>query len=260
MNIIICIKQVPETTEVRINPETNTLVREGVKSIINPFDMYAIEEGVRLKEKFGGKATVITMGPPQAEAALREAISMGIDDAILICDRAFAGSDTWATSYTLSSAIKKIGAFDVILCGKQASDGDTAQVGPGISAHLDIPQVTYVKKIEEVGEKSLRVERMMEEGFEIIEIPLPALLTVVKEINEPRLPSLKGMMRAKSAKITLWTQKELDLDPQGIGLCGSPTQVVKIFTPPPRMGGQLLQGETSEIAEKLVELLRNEIT
>jgi electron transfer flavoprotein beta subunit len=260
MNIIVCIKQVPETTEVRINPETNTLVREGVKSIINPFDMYAIEEGVRLKEKFGGKATVITMGPPQAEAALREAISMGIDDAVLICDRAFAGSDTWATSYTLSSAIKKIGAFDLIICGKQASDGDTAQVGPAISAHLDIPQVTYVKKIEEAGEKFLRAERMMEEGFEIIQTPLPALLTVVKEINEPRLPSLKGMMRAKSAKITHWTQKELALDPQGIGLCGSPTQVVKIFTPAPRKGGQILAGEIPEIAEKLVELLRNEIT
>src|SRR3989338_6162967 len=165
MNIIVCIKQVPETTEVRINPETNTLVREGVKSIINPFDMYAIEEAVRLKEKLGGKATVITMGPPQAEAALREAISMGVDEGILICDRAFAGSDTWATSYTLSAAIKKIGSFDLILCGKQASDGDTAQVGPGISTHLDIPQVTYVKKIEEVTDKSMRVERLMEEGY-----------------------------------------------------------------------------------------------
>ena len=224
MNIIVCIKQVPETTEVKINPETNTLIREGVKSIINPFDMYAIEEAVRLKEKFGGKATVISMGPPQAEAALREAISMGIDEGILVCDRAFAGSDTWATSYTLTAAIKKIGAFDLIICGKQASDGDTAQVGPGISAHLDIPQVTYVKKIEEVKDKSMRVERMMEEGYEVIETPLPALITVVKEINEPRLPSLKGMIKAKSAKLITWGQKDLNLDPQGIGLCGSPTQ------------------------------------
>ena len=259
MNIIVCIKQVPETTEVRLNPETNTLIREGVKSIINPFDMYAIEEALRLKEKFGGKTTVITMGPPQAEAALREAMSMGIDEGILICDRAFAGSDTWATSYTLASAIKKIGEFDLILCGKQASDGDTAQVGPGISAHLDIPQVTYVKKIEEVKDESMRVERMMEEGFEIIETPLPALLTVVKEINEPRLPSLKGLMRAKSAKVTLISAKELNLDPQAIGLCGSPTQVVKIFTPPQRAGGQMLVGDTQEIAEKLVELLKSEI-
>lgn len=259
MNIIVCIKQVPETTEVRINPETNTLIREGVKSIINPFDMYAIEEGMRLKEKFAGKVTVITMGPPQAELALREALSLGCDEAILICDRAFAGSDTWATSYTLSGAIKKIGNFDLILCGKQASDGDTAQVGPGISAHLDIPQVTYVKKIEELKDGVMRVERMMEEGFEIIETPLPALLTVVKEINEPRLPSLKGMMRAKGAKITVWTQKELNLNPQNIGLCGSPTQVIKIFTPPQRTGGQIFQGEVPDIVNKLVELLKNEI-
>jgi electron transfer flavoprotein beta subunit len=260
MNIIVCIKQVPETTEVKINPETNTLIREGVKSIINPFDMYAIEEGIRLKDKFGGKVMVITMGPPQAEAALREAISMGTDEGILICDRAFAGSDTWATSYTLSETIKKIGEFDLIICGKQASDGDTAQVGPGISSHLDIPQVTYVKKIEEVKDKLMRVERMMEEGFEIIETPLPALLTVVQEINEPRLPSLKGLMRAKSAKVTLLSQKELNLDPKKIGLCGSPTQVVKIFTPAPRVGGQILRGETQEVVEKLVDLLKHDIT
>jgi electron transfer flavoprotein beta subunit len=273
MNIIVCIKQVPETTSVRINPETNTLIREGVKSIINPFDMYAIEEGVRLKERFGGKVTIVTMGPPQADSALREAISMGADEGVLVCDRAFAGSDTWATSYTLSGAIKKIGAFDLIICGKQASDGDTAQVGPGISTHLNIPQVTYVKKIEETTDKLesggsasdsrshklMRLERMLEEGYEIIETPLPALLTVVKEINEPRIPSLKGMMRAKSAKITVWGQKDLDLDPQNIGLCGSPTQVVKIFTPPQRIGGQIIKGEIPEIASQIVELLRSEV-
>lgn len=263
MNIIVCIKQVPETTEVRINPETNTLIREGVKSIINPFDMYAIEEGVRLKEKFGGRVIALTMGPPQAEAALREAVSMGVDEGVLVCDRAFAGSDTWATSYTLSSAIRKLGAFDLILCGKQASDGDTAQVGPGIATHLDIPQVTYVKKIEQVEVKDevkmVRVERLMEEGYEIIEAPLPALLTVVKEINEPRLPSLKGMMRAKSARLTALAQKELVLDAQCIGLCGSPTQVVKIFTPPQRASGQMLSGEMNEIAEKLVNLIKDEI-
>lgn len=260
MHIITCIKQVPETTEVKINPQTNTLIREGVKSIINPFDMYAIEEAVRLKEKMGGKATVITMGPPQAESALREAIAMGIDEAILLTDRAFAGSDTWATSYILSEAIKKIGNFDLIVCGKQASDGDTAQIGPGISMHLDIPQITYVKKIEEIKDNFIRAERMTEEGFEIIETPLPALFTVVKEINEPRLPSLRGMMRAKQAKITVWTQKELNLDSQKVGLCGSPTQVVKIFTPPPRAGGVMLKGETPDIADKLVDLLKGEIS
>jgi len=259
MHIIVCIKQVPETSEVRINPQTNTLIREGVTSIINPFDMYALEEAVRLKEKLGGKSTVITMGPPQAESALREAISMGIDEGILISDRNFAGSDTWATSYTLSCAIKKIGDFDLIICGKQASDGDTAQVGPGIAAHLDLPQVAYVKKIERIEDKLARVERMTEEGYDIIETPLPALFTVVKEINEPRLPSLKGMMRSKQAKITHWTHKDLDLDSQKIGLSGSPTQVIKIFTPPPRTGGVMLQGEAQEIAEKLTEALKNEI-
>jgi electron transfer flavoprotein beta subunit len=259
MNIIVCIKQVPETTEVRINPETNTLMREGVKSIINPFDMYAIEEAVRLKERFGGKVSVVTMGPPQADSALREAISMGADEGYLVCDRAFAGSDTWATSYTLAGAIKKLGAFDLIICGKQASDGDTAQVGPGISTHLDIPQVTYVKKVEEATDKFLRLERMLEEGYEVIETPLPALITVVKEINEPRIPSLKGLMKAKSAKITILTQKELNLDPQQIGLCGSPTQVVKIFTPKPRVGGQVLKGEIPDIAKQLVDLVKDEV-
>jgi len=260
MNIIVCIKQVPETTEVRINPETNTLIREGVKAIINPFDMYAIEEAVRLKERFGGKVTVVTMGPPQADAALREAISLGADEGFLVCDRAFAGSDTWATSYTLAGAIKMIGAFDLILCGKQASDGDTAQVGPGISAFLDIPQVTYVKKIEEIKDNKIRLERMSEEGFDIIETPAPCLLTVVKEINEPRIPSLKGMMRAKSAKIIVWTAKDIGVETKDVGLNGSRTTVVKIFTPPHRTGGEKLTGETPEIVEKLVGLLKSEIT
>ena len=260
MNIIVCIKQVPNTTEVRINPETNTLIREGVESVINPFDMYAIEEGMRLKEKFGGKVTVISMGPPQAEEALKEAISLGCDEAILVSDRAFAGSDTWATSYVLSQAIKKMGEFHVILCGKQASDGDTAQVGPGISTHLNISQVTYVKKIEEIKPcESMRVERMTEEGFEIIETPIPCLLTVVKEINEPRLPSLKGKMRAKKAEIKKWTAEDLSCDFDKIGLDGSPTRVVKIFTPPPRKGGIILEGEASEIAEKLTSELKNEL-
>jgi len=259
MNIIVCIKQVPETTEVKINPETNTLIREGVKAIINPFDMYAIEEALRLKKRFGGKVMIVTMGPPQAEAALREAISMGADEGYLICDRAFAGSDTWATSYTLAGAIKKLGQFDLIICGKQASDGDTAQVGPGISTHLNIPQVTYVKKVEEATDKLMRLERMLEEGYEVIETPLPALLTVVKEINEPRIPSLKGLVRAKSAKITIFTQKDLNLDEQEIGLCGSPTQVIKIFSPAPRVGGQILKGEVPDIAKQLVELIKDEV-
>ncbi len=271
MKIIVCIKQVPETTEVKIDPVTNTLIRAGVKSIINPFDMYAIEEGIRLKERLGGNVTIITMGPPQAEEALREAISLGADDAVLITDRAFAGSDTWATSYTLVKAVQKIGDYDLIICGKQAIDGDTAQVGPGVSAHLDIPQVTYVKKIEEIAFQKpetraqkpevgyIRVERMTEEGYEVIESPLPCLITVVKEINTPRLPSLKGQMRAKKIEIKRWSAKDLDVEQDKIGLEGSPTKVVKIFTPPPRRGGQIFTGDAKEISAKLVELLKGEI-
>lgn len=259
MNVIVCIKQVPNTTDVKIDPKTNTLIREGVESIINPFDTYAIEEGIRLKERFGGKVVVISMGPPQAEAALKEAVSLGCDEAILISDRAFAGSDTWATSYTLSQAIKKIGLFDLILCGKQASDGDTAQVGPGIATHLDIPQVTYVKKVEELKENKARVERLVEEGFEVIETTLPCLFTVVKEINVPRLPSLKGKMRAKSVKVPVWTAKDLGCDAKKIGLEGSPTKVMKIFNPPPRKGGVKLTGEPDEVVDKLLELLKNDL-
>ena len=256
MNIIVCIKQVPDTTDVKINPETNTLIREGVKSVINPFDMYAVEESIRLKEKFGGKVIVLTMGPPQADSALREVIALGADEAILVSDRAFAGSDTWATSYALSCAIKKIKDYDLIVCGKQASDGDTAQVGPGIAAHLDLPQVTYVKKIEEIKDAIGRFERMTEEGFEIIESPLPLLITVVKEINVPRPPSLRGMMRSKKAGIITWNATDIGANPANLGLNGSPTQVVKIFTPSRRKGGKIFNEPVDEAVEQIVKELK----
>ena len=260
MNIIVSIKQVPETTDIKIDPKTNTLIREGASAIINPYDMYAIEEALRIKERMGGKITLLTMGPPQAEAALREGISLGCDEGILITDRAFAGSDTLATSYTLACAIRKIGNFNLIICGKQAMDGDTAQVGPGISMRLNIPQISYVKKVEKIEENCLRVERMTEEGYEIIEAPLPCLFTVVKEINEPRLPSLKGKMRAKKAGITKWTAQDIGADQERVGLAGSPTQVIKIFSPAPREGGQLLEGPTEEVVDKLTGLLKDEIS
>jgi len=256
MNILVCIKQVPETTDVRINPETNTLVRDGVQSIVNPFDMYAIEEGIRIREKHGGKVTVITMGPPQAENALREAVSLGCDEAVLLTDRAFAGADTWATSYALSMAIRKIKDFDIIICGKQAIDGDTAQVGPGISTFLDIPQITYVKKIEDIKPGFIRVERLTEEGFTAIESSLPVLLTVVKEINEPRLPSLKGKMKAKSLQIAKWTAVDIGANPEKIGLPGSPTIVNRIFTPPKKAGGRIMKGDAVQIVTELVGELR----
>lgn len=260
MHIIVCIKQVPNTADVKIDPSTNTLIREGVESIVNPFDMYAIEEGVRLRERLGGKVTVISMGPMQAESALKEAISMGVDDAVLLSDRAFAGSDTLATSYTLATAIKKLAPYDLIICGKQASDGDTAQVGPGIAVHLDLPQITYVRKIEEIKPSDpngkggyIRVERLVEEGYEVIESTLPALITVVKEINEPRLPSLKGKIRASKMTIPVWNATYIQADPERIGLRGSPTVVSKIFSPPKRFGGKILKGETKQVVEELVK-------
>lgn len=255
MDIIVCIKQVPDTTEVKINPETNTLVREGVPSIVNPFDENAVEAALQLKEKHGGTVTVITMGPPQAAEALKTTIAMGADNAILVSDRAFAGSDTWATSYTLSQAIKKIGKFDLIICGKQAIDGDTAQVGPGIAEWLGIPQVTFAVKVE-VNGSSLTVERLLEEVNEKVACPLPAVLTVVKQMNEPRLPSLKGMMKAKKAEIRSMSAAEIEGDPKNLGLNGSPTNVVRIFTPPPKGGGEILAGEPDEIADKLIAKIR----
>ncbi len=256
MNIIVCIKQVPETTEIRINSETNTLVREGVPSIINPFDTYALEEGIRIRERCGGSVTALTMGPPQAEQALRETIGMGIDEGILLSDRAFAGADTLATSYTLSRAIKQMGKFDLVICGKQATDGDTAQVGPGIAEMLNIPFIAYVRKIEEIRDNYIRAERMMEEGYDVIEMSLPSVITVVKEINEPRLPSLRGMLKAKKADIPVWDVEKLGGDTAKFGLNGSPTQVIRIFTPQPRAGGEILEGTLEEKASKLIAELR----
>jgi len=258
MKIVVCIKQVPEVSEVRINPVTNTLVREGVPSIINPFDTYAIEEGVRLREKFGGTVVMLTMGPPQAETALRQALEAGADEMILLSDRAFAGSDTLATSYALSAAIRKIGDFDLILCGKQAMDGDTGQVGPGIAEFLDLPLVTYVKKIREIEPgKRILVEAMTDHGYDVLECPLPAVLTVVKEINTPRLPSLRTKMKAKSGKVTVWKAEDVAAPAERIGLAGSPTAVWKIFVPKPRSGGEMLKGETpAELAEHLYDRLK----
>ena len=256
MDIIVCIKQVPETTDVKINPETGTLIREGVAAIVNPFDEYAIEEGLRLREKFGGKVTVISMGPPQAEEALKQAIAMGADEAILLSDRAFAGADTLATSYTLSEAIKKIGHFDLIICGREAMDGATGQVGPGVASRLGISQLTYVFKIREVDlEKgTITVERLVEEGREVVTAPLPALLTVVKDINQPRYPPFMGIRRAARMKIPVWTAKDLEgADPRNFGLDGSATKVIKVFTPPPREGeAEIIEADTVEEAAAIL--------
>ncbi|MDF1536187.1 MAG: electron transfer flavoprotein subunit beta/FixA family protein [bacterium] len=258
MNIVVCIKQVPDTTKVKINPETNTLMREGVDSIINPFDMYAIEEAVRLREAHGGTVTALTMGPPQAESALREAISLGVDEACLVSDRAFAGSDTWATAYTLAAAVSRLGQVDLILCGKQAIDGDTAQVGPSLADQLGIPFVAFVRKIRSVDSGEMVVERTFEEGYELVSMPLPGLMTVVKEINEPRLPSLKGKMRAKKAEIRTFAREDLEVQDPCLGLDGSPTRVVKIFSPDLSRDGVKWTGEPAVMAADLVKGLKEQ--
>jgi len=256
MNIIVTIKQVPDAANVRINPETKTLVREGVESMMNPLDAYALEEAVRLKEKLGGKVTVVCMGPPMAEAVLREAISLGADEAVLLSDRAVAGSDTLATSYALSQTISKLGDYDLILGGKQAIDGDTAQVGPGIAVNLDIPQVTCVRKVRECANGKMVVERMTEEGYDVVEVTLPAVVTVVKEINEPRIASLKGKMAAKRAQIKMMTAADIEADLTRLGLKGSPTNVVEIFSPEARQGGVKIEGAPEEQAKSLVTALK----
>ena len=257
MNIVVCIKQVPGTTDIKIDPQTNTLVREGVQSIINPFDTYALEEGVRLRERFGGRVITISMGPPQADAALREAISLGADEAILLSDRAFAGSDTWATSYVLSKAIARIADYDVVLCGRQTLDGDTGQVGPGLSEMLGIPFVSYVSKVEEVGEGRIQVQRMVEEGYETIEMGLPAVITVVKEINVPRVPSLRGTMKSKTAEIPVWSAADIGAEDEKAGLAGSPTRVVRVFFPQRERRSEMLEGSIEEQVDKLVGLLED---
>ena len=257
MNIIVCIKQVPDTTNVKINPETNTLVRAGVESIINPFDMYALEEGLRVREKHGGTVTVLSMGPPQVDESLREAISLGADEAVLLSDRSFAGADTLATAYTLASGIRKLGGADIIFMGRQAIDGDTGQVGPGVAENLGIPHITDIRKIESIEEGTIIVERMLEEGYLRLKTSLPVLLTVVKEINEPRLPSLKGKMAARKKEITTWVEEDLEVDAERIGLTGSPTWVQKIFTPPKPAGGKLFQGDAREAVSALLKELRS---
>jgi len=258
MNIIVLVKQVPDTSEVKINRETNTLIRDGVPSIINPYDRYAIEEAVRLREKHGGKVTAVTMGPPQAVEALKEAVSLGVDDVVLLSDRAFAGADTWATSYALSQGIRKIGNFDLVIAGKQAIDGDTAQVGPETADMLGIPFVAYIRKIEQVEAGKMVAERLMDEGYDVVETSLPALITVVKEINEPRVPSLKGKMKAKSLKVTAWSAADIGSDENKIGLRGSPTQVVRIFPPTPRGQREILSGSVEEQVASLAKKLKEQ--
>jgi len=258
VHTVVSLKQVPDTTQVRIDPETNTLIREGVPSIINPFDVHALEEAIRLKERYGGKVTVVSMGPPQAKEALQKALSLGADEAILVSDRAFGGADTLATSYTLSQAIRAVGEkerVDLVICGKQTIDGDTAQVGPGIARRLNLTQLTYVDQVVEVNEAKgeIVVRRKLEGAHETVRAPLPALLTVVAEINEVRYASLPTLIRALRTEIPVWTSQVLGVDAGQIGLNGSPTKVRRIFAPPRRGGGETIAGDTATAVNALLD-------
>jgi len=258
MKIIVCIKQVPETQEVRLDPVTHTLKREGIKSIINPFDLYAVEEALRVKEARGGTVTLLSMGPPQAEAALREALGYGADAAVLLSDKAFAGADTWATALTLARAVDKLGGADLIFCGKQAIDGDTAQVGPMLATILDIPYVAWALKLTCGDDGALTVERLLDHGYDAVATALPALITVVKEINEPRVPSFKAKLKAKKEAIPVWGLPDLGLAAADVGLSGSFTQVVKVFPPPARGNPEIWTGAPEELAARLWQRLKNQ--
>ena len=258
MKIVVAVKQVPDTAEVRIDEERGTLIREGVPSILNPFDEYALEEAMKWRDELGGSVVVVTMGPPQAEAVLKEAVSMGVDEAVLLSDRAFAGADTWATSHTIAKAVEKIGDVDMVITGKQAIDGDTAQTGPGVAASLDWPQITFVGKVREINEDEIVAERYVEGGCEVVRSSLPVVLTILKDANTPRLPSLRGKMKARKMEVPVWGLDDLDLKDEEVGLDGSPTRVVKIMTPETASEGDIHKGEPEELAGKLVDLLIGE--
>lgn len=256
MKILVCVKQVPDTTEVKIDKEKGTLIREGVPSILNPDDANALEEALRVKDEHSDvTVTVVSMGPPQATEMLRECLAMGADDAFLLSDRSFGGSDTWATANVIASGIKKIGNFDIIFTGRQAIDGDTAQVGPQISENLEIPQVTYVQKFEIKGNEVM-VQRQLEDGYEIIKVKTPVLLTAVKELNEPRYMAVDKIYDAYKKEITVLTNKELKMQDTLVGLKASPTKVFKSFTPQPKGKGIMFEGTPKNVVDKLVVALK----
>jgi len=243
LKILVPVKQVPESSNVKMDPATGTLIRTGVETVVNPLDLYAIETALRLRERFfprEGEITALSMGPPAAMRVLKEAASMGCDCCALLSDRRFSGADTWATSYTLAQGAKKLGPFDIIVAGERATDGDTAQVGPALAAWLDIPVLTYVSKIEGIAGGRIRVERLVEEGYEMLDAPLPCLITVVKEIAVPRLPTLRGKLASREMNIPVFSADDLGGNPLYFGLNGSPTRVAKIYTPSVSRGGRMI--------------------
>ena len=255
MNIVVCIKQVPDTTEVKLDPKTGTLIRDGVPSIINPDDKAGLEAALRIKDKNGSHVTVLTMGPPQADLALREALAMGADRAILLTDRAFAGADTWATSSALAGALKKMD-YDLIIAGRQAIDGDTAQVGPQIAEHLNLPSVTYVEEIEAY-DKSIVVKRAFEDGYQMIKVQTPFLITALKELNDSRYMNVQGIFEAfEGDKVEIWSVNDIEVDPDNLGLKGSPTKVKKSFTKGAKTAGKVFDVTPQEAAQIIVDKLQ----
>ena len=254
MNIVVCLKQVPDTTAVKIDPVKGTLIRDGVPSIINPEDKHALEAALCLKENNGATVTVLSMGPPQAKDALREALCMGADEAVLITDRAFAGADTLATSKALAGALKRL-EYDIVFAGRQAIDGDTAQVGPEIAEHLDIPQVTYVQGVT-VEEDGLLVNRALEDGYELIKVQGPVLLTAIKELNHPRYMNVKGIFDTKNKEVTVWTADDIEVDKAELGLKGSPTKVKKSMTKEAKGKGELVNQSANEAVSYVLSKLK----
>ncbi len=255
MKIIVCIKQVPATNEVRLDPVTNTIIREGIESITNPFDTYAIEEAIRLKKKLGWETAAISMGIPAVKEILRDSMALGIDQAYLLSDRGFAGADTLATAYALAAGIEKIGDGQLIICGKMATDGDTAQVGPMLAEMLGIPHATDIAQIESINEKEMVCRKLTDDGYQQIHLTLPALITVNKEINVPGLPSMKGVLANYNAPVTTYTVADVAVDPSHLGLSGSPTQVVRTFIPNMNIDNEWLEGNTNQQTEALLNRL-----
>jgi len=258
MNIVVCLKQVPDSTQVKVDPKTGTLIRAGVPSILNPYDHYALERALEIKAKTGASLTVLCMGPGQAVAVIRLALALGADKGILLSDRAFAGSDTWATSYALSQAIKKLGKTDLIICGQMAIDGDTAQTGPGIAFHLNIPQLTFCTAVDSDGKK-VTVRKLIDGGHQTMEAALPALVTTTMPYDyKAKYPSFLSAFQAQEKPMLTWTAKDVDADPKKLGLEGSPTRVGRIFPPPARAKGEVFNGSPAELAAKIVDILKKE--
>jgi len=260
MRIVVPIKQVPESSTVKMDEATGAMIREGVEAIVNPLDLYAIETAIALREEHGGEVVAVSMGPPKAVGAIKEAISMGVDSGVLVSDKAFAGSDTWSTAHVLAAAVRRLGEVDLVICGERATDGDTGQIGPGLAAFLDLPVATYVGAIERVAGRVCRVRRLVEDGYEVLDVELPAVLTVVKEIASPRLPTLRGKQKARKTDVPVWSAADLGVQPGDVGLQGSPTRVVKIFHPKVARECRMIvandEDSVDDAADSVVEFLQ----